>query len=225
LKAVISPHAGYVYSAPVAAYSYKLFKKIDQARKWKILLLGPSHQVPFSGAAAPAFGKWETPLGLVDVKDVRDEIGDSEVIVDVPEAGVHEHSLEVQVPFLQMVLDDFELYPIVLGDVRADLLAEALADFCKNDDVIVVVSTDLSHFLPYEEAKMVDGETCDAVSGLDIEKMKSKGDACGRAGILCLLHLAKKLGWKCELLDYRNSGDTAGTKDKVVGYGAWGFYK
>jgi hypothetical protein len=225
LKAVISPHAGYIYSAPVAAYSYKLFKKIDQKKKWKILLLGPSHRIPFQGAAAPAFGKWETPLGLVEVKDVRDEIGESKVIDDVPEAGVQEHSLEVQVPFLQMVLDDFELYPLVLGDVRAEDLAKDLADFCKNEDVIVVVSTDLSHYLPYEEAQEVDGETCEAVSGLDIEKMKSKGDACGRAGVLTLMYLAKKLGWKCELLDYKNSGDTAGGKDQVVGYGAWGFYK
>lgn len=226
LKAVIVPHAGYIYSAPVAAYSYKLIKKLDQEMRWKVLLLGPSHQFPISGVAAPAFSQWKTPLGLVDVKDVRDEIGESDLISDIPDAGVNEHSLEVQVPFLQMVLKEgFDLYPLVLGNFRAELLAEGLAEFCARDDVITVVSSDLSHYLYYDDAKKVDEVTSKAICDLDALKMEKEGDACGKAGILTLLYIAKRLGWKCKMLDYRNSGDTAGDKSKVVGYGAWGFIK
>ena len=226
LKAIIVPHAGYIYSGPIAAYSYKLIKKLDQERRWKILLLGPVHQLPISGVAAPAFSQWKTPLGLVDVKDVRDEIGESDLISDIPDAGVNEHSLEVQVPFLQMVLKGgFDLYPLVLGNFRAELLAEDLAEFCARNDVITVVSSDLSHYLPYDDAKKVDKVTCEAICGLDVGKMENEGDACGKMGILTLLHLAKKLKWKCKILDYRNSGDTAGDKSGVVGYGAWGFMR
>jgi MEMO1 family protein len=226
VKAVIAPHAGYIYSGQTAAYSYKLLKALDPDVRWKILLLGLSHHVPISGAAAPAFEKWKTPLGEVVVKDVRDEIGKSDLISDIPDAGIEEHSLEVQVPFLQMVLKGgFDLYPLVLGSFRAELLAEELAEFCARDDVITVVSSDLSHYLPYEEAKKVDHVTCKAVCDLDAPGMESDGDACGKMGILTLIHLAKKLNWKCKILDYKNSGDTAGTKDKVVGYGSWGFLK
>lgn len=225
LKAVIAPHAGYIYSAPVAAYSYGLIKKLDQNRRWKVLLLGPSHHVPFGGAAAPAFEQWKTPLGLVDVKDIRDEIGESDLISDIPGADADEHSLEVQVPFLQMTLKNFDLYPLVLGNLRSELLAEKLAEFCARDDVITVVSSDLSHYFPYEDAKKADHVTSKAICDLDAKTMEMDGDACGKTGILTLIHLAKKLKWKCKILDYRNSGDTAGNKDKVVGYGSWGFIK
>lgn len=159
------------------------------------------------------------------MKDIRDEIGKSDLISDVPDAGVSEHSLEVQVPFLQMVLKDFELYPLVLGSFRAELLAGHLAEFCSRDDVITVVSSDLSHYLPYDDARNVDKVTCDAVCELNADKMEEEGDACGKMGILTLIHIAKKLKWKCKFLDYRNSGDTAGDKSGVVGYGAWAFYK
>jgi len=225
LKAVISPHAGYIYSASIAAYSYKLFKKVDQSKKWKILLLGPSHQVPFSGVAAPNFNKWKMPLGSVEIKDIREIIGDSDLITEIPEAGVDEHSLEVQVPFLQMVLKDFVLYPLILGSLNGGLFAEYLTEFCARDDVIVVVSSDLSHYLPYGEARKVDEITSKAICDLDVDKMSREGDACGKMGILTLMNISKKLEWKCKILDYRNSGDTAGDKNQVVGYGAWAFYK
>lgn len=225
LKAIIAPHAGYIYSAAVAANSYMLIKKLDQDVRWKVLLLGPSHQVPFGGAAAPVYEKWKTPLGLVDIKDVRDEIENSDLISDVPEAGTNEHSLEVQVPFLQMTLKKFDLYPLVLGNFRPELLADELAEFCTRDDVITVVSSDLSHYLPYNDAIKADHLTSKAICDLDAKNMEMDGDACGKMGILTLIHLAKKLSWKCKILDYKNSGDTAGNKDKVVGYGSWGFTK
>lgn len=224
LKGLIVPHAGYIYSGPVAAYSYKLLRGLDPDVRWKILLLGPSHQMPFSGAAAPIFDQWKTPLGLVDVKDIREEIKEKESIIDIPGAGLEEHSLEVQVPFLQMVLKDFVLYPLVLGNLRSDFLANDLLKFCKKDDVIVIVSTDLSHYMEYGEAKKTDLATSEAVCDIDVDKMIEIGDACGKTGVLTLMYIAKELGWKCKLLDYRNSGDTAGTKDQVVGYGAFAMF-
>ena len=225
LKAIISPHAGYIYSGWTAAYAYKLLKKLDQEVTWKVLLLGPSHHVPFYGAAAPEEDKWETPLGLVDVKDVRTKLKESEEIIDVPEANSYEHSLEVQVPFLQMVLKKFVLYPLVLGSFKPSLLAKELVDFVQQKDVIIVASSDLSHFLKYSEAKRVDMETSSAICDLDIMRMSEIGDACGKAGILTVMNLAKELGWKCEMLNYKNSGDTVGDMSSVVGYGAYVFYQ
>lgn len=225
LKALIVPHAGYIYSGPVAAYGYKLLKSFDQTKKWKVLLLGLSHFVPVVGAAVSTFSKWETPLGQVDVLDVRNEIGASETIADIPDAEAQEHSLEVQVPFLQLSLKNFELYPLFLGNIRPDFLANDLMEFCKKDDVIIIVSSDLSHYNDYTEAKKLDNETINAILNLDIDLMAERGDACGRMGILTLLCVAKNLGLKPKLLDYRNSGDTAGGMDSVVGYAAIGFYK
>ena len=225
LKAVIVPHAGYIYSGPIAAYSYKLFRKLDPKIDWKVLLLGPSHFKYFSGASISCFDEWKMPLGNVKVKDVRKEIKDSsENIIEVDDCDDEEHSLEVQVPFLQTVLKKFTLYPLILGEVKSVGLADDLCEFCKRDDVITVVSSDLSHYLEYEEAKKVDSVTGEAVCDLDLEKMAELGDACGKTGILILLNIARKLGWKCKMLDYRNSGDTAGDKDRVVGYGAFAFY-
>jgi len=230
LKGVIVPHAGYIYSGPVAAYGYKLFKDLPKDREWKILLIGLSHGVPFSGASVVSDGVWKTPLGDVRVKDIRDELGvahdDEEIFLDVPEAHTSEHSLEVQVPFLQIALDGkFVLYPIATGSVRPDFLAEKLAGFVSGEDVIVVVSSDLSHYLPYEEACRIDRETLGNIVGMKTDDVIERGDACGLKGILTMMFLAEKFGWKPELLDYRNSGDTAGEKDKVVGYGSVGWMR
>jgi len=193
LKAIIVPHAGYIYSGWTAAYAYKLLKKLDQDVTWKVLLLGPSHHVPFYGAAAPEEDKWEMPFGTVDVKDVRTELKESEEIIDVPDANTYEHSLEVQVPFLQMVLKKFVLYPLVLGSFKPKSLADELTDFVQQKDVIVVVSSDLSHFLEYLEAKKTDMRTSESICNLDIAGMTETGDACGRIGILTLMNLAKNL--------------------------------
>lgn len=224
IKAIISPHAGYIYSGPVAAYAYKFLENLNQNIQWKILLLGPSHHVMLNGAAVTDFQKWETPFGLTEVRDIRDEIGDNGLVIDLPGADGEEHSLEVQVPFLQTVLKNFVIYPLLLGDLNTKALAKYLTEFCKREDVIVVVSSDLSHYMEYNEAKEIDLETCKRVCEIDIEGMKNRGDACGKIGILTLLNIACALNWKCKLLDYRNSGDTAGTKDQVVGYGAFAFF-
>lgn len=225
LKAIVAPHAGYIYSGPTAGYAYKMIKGLDQEKKWKILLLGPSHYYPFAGAAAPAEEGWQTPLGFVPVKDIREELVSSDIIIDMPEANSEEHSLEVQVPFLQVCLKDFVLYPLVLGSLRPDHLADELLEFVANDDVIVVASSDLSHYLSDEKAREVDHATSEAICSVNIEKMAEIGDACGRTGILTVMAIAEKLSWKCKMLDYSNSGDSAGDYSRVVGYGAYAFYK
>ncbi len=232
LKALIAPHAGYIFSGPVMGSAYKQLAQVNRSVKWKVLLLGPAHFVPFGGAAAPVCDRWETPLGLTEVKDIRKELIDengnhleSKIINDVPDANVSEHSLEVQVPFLQSVLKDFVLYPLLLGNVRPDLLAQELTEFCRRDDVIIVVSSDLSHYQTYEEAKISDMRTCEAILETNTDRLIEEGDACGIKAILALLYLAKYLGLKAKILDYKNSGDTAGDKNRVVGYSAFAFYK
>lgn len=253
VKALIVPHAGYIYSGSVAGCGFKLLKKLSRDVEWKVVLIGVSHMVPFIGVSVFPDGIWRTPLGEVAVRDVRAELGssgegggsgaeagaggdgetgtgggfvrgaDEDLFLDIPEAHTDEHSLEVQVPFLQVCLDRFVLYPLAAGSVRPDFLASKLAEFVARDDVIVVVSSDLSHYLPYDEACEVDKETLDAVCGMKTEKVIERGDACGIKGILTAMFLAEKFGWKPVLLDYRNSGDTAGDRSRVVGYASVGF--
>lgn len=228
VKGLIVPHAGYIYSGPVAAYGYHFLKMLPKNVMWKILLLGPSHQIPFDGAAASHEGIWMTPLGKVGVKDIREELGignDDDIFQEIPDAHTHEHSLEVQVPFLQIALSSFELYPVVLGRVRPDILAEKLFDFVSREDVIVIASSDLSHYLPYDEALKIDGETLGTIISMNIDQAIERADACGIKGILALMFLAEKFKWKPELLNYQNSGNTAGDKKSVVGYASVLFTK
>lgn len=247
VKAVIVPHAGYMYSGPVAAYGHGVLRNLDKEKMWKVLLIGPSHYVPLMGAAPYGDGKWRTPLGEVKTMDIRYEIGEggiggtggvgatdggsiydpigNELLMTVPEAYGEEHSLEVQVPFLQMVLKNFVLYPIVLGEVRPDYLAEKLLGFVEKTDSVIVCSSDLSHYLPYKEALEVDKKTVSGIVDMDLDKVIAEGDACGIKGILTVMFLAEKLGWKPVLLNYKNSGDTAGDKSSVVGYASIAFVK
>lgn len=222
LKAVVAPHAGYVYSGPTAAYSFSLLKKLDRKKDWKVLILGPSHHKLFHGASVSPDDIWETPFGQVSARDLRDECKSDLLICD-DEAHLEEHSLEVEVPFLQMVLKKFSIYPLCLGDVNPKKLAAAIGNFCARDDVIIVVSSDLSHYLPYKQAKEVDDVANKAIPAIDIATVLSNVEACGITGILTLLYVAKDLKWKGHFLNYQNSGDTAGEKFQVVGYGAYAF--
>ncbi len=217
VKALIVPHAGYVYSGIVAAAGYNLIKG---ANIKKVLLIGPSHYVPFEGSAIPESNIWRTPLGEVNVK----KLSTGGLIKQFEEPFIQEHSLEVQVPFLQKVIPDFELYPLCLGEVNSEALANQLEDFALRDDVIIVVSSDLSHFYTYEEAKELDQKANIYFPRLDIEDAK-KVEACGIKGILTLLYLAETLHLKGHFIDYKNSGDTAGDKSRVVGYGCYVFTK
>ncbi|MFH1181994.1 MAG: AmmeMemoRadiSam system protein B [Candidatus Woesearchaeota archaeon] len=211
LKAIIVPHAGYEYSGQVAACAYSLLKAVAPK---KILIVGPSHYAYFFGAVGDTNEYWETPLGMVKVT--------SSGLQKFEEAHIREHSIEVQVPFLQSVLKDFEIMPVTTGDDDSDEIAEQIKPFLK--DHFLVVSSDLSHFHSYADASKLDKATCGAIETIDLKTLKADGEACGMRAITATLRLAKELGWKCKLLCYKNSGDVTGDKTKVVGYASMAFY-
>lgn len=219
-KGIIVPHAGYVFSGIVAAEGYKCLRKLEQDKHWKVLLLGPSHYVPFAGAAISEADFWETPLGKIKIG----KLPTSDLIIENEDAHKQEHSLEVQLPFLQTVLKDFTLYPLCLGEVNPEALAKELKDFADQEDVIVIISSDLSHYYKYDEAKQLDDLANKYIPNLDI-KNAEKVEACGITGILTFMYLAKMINLQGCFIDYKNSGDTAGDKDHVVGYGCYAFMK
>lgn len=223
LRALVEPHAGYVYSGPVAAFGYKLLKNYSKKVK-KVFLIGPSHYAGFSGAVESGAETWRTPLGDVKVGSVRDKAKDKALFSVSERAHGPEHCLEVQVPFLQAVLGEFTLYPMLVSDAMPEALADELIRQL-DDESIVIASSDLSHYHPYDEAKRRDSIANETVPALEIDAFWQKGDACGKMPILVLMHIAKKKGWAGKLLDYRNSGDTAGPRDNVVGYGCYAFYE
>jgi AmmeMemoRadiSam system protein B len=207
LKGLLVPHAGYIYSGQVAAFAYKLLRKNEN----KVILFGPSHQIYLEGAFG-FLGKWQTPIGEINVSSAQLPIVEND----------NEHSLEVQVPFLQYGCKDFTLMPIIYGEISPEELADIINSEM-DDTSILIASSDLSHYLSYELAKKIDTETINAILDLDLQRFLQIGDACGKTGIAALIILAKKHKWKPILLDYKNSGDTAGDKKGVVGYAAIAF--
>ncbi|MBD3210393.1 AmmeMemoRadiSam system protein B [Candidatus Micrarchaeota archaeon] len=222
-RGLVEPHAGYVYSGPVAAYGYKLLSGYSRQIK-KVFLLGPSHYGAFFGAVESGAEKWKTPLGEVDVGSIRKNAENKELFTVNERAHSQEHSLEVQVPFLQEVLGDFTLYPLLVSDAVPMVLADELSKHL-DENSIVIASSDLSHYNDYNTAVRLDSVANETVPALQTERFKESGDACGKIPILVLMHLAKKMKWGGKLLDYRNSGDTAGPKDRVVGYGCYAFFE
>jgi len=223
-KALIVPHAGYVYSGPVAARAYAtLADARDRIRK--VVLLGPSHRVYFKGLAAPLADEFATPLGTIAVDQRRiDQLaGRYPFVQRLPDAHVQEHSLEVHLPFLQAQLDDFELIPLVVGDATPEQVAQVLNDLWGDDSTLIVISTDLSHYHDYATAKKLDGETASLIEHLQPEALSGER-ACGFLPVSGLLLAARQRGIRPERLDLRNSGDTAGPRDQVVGYGAWALH-
>lgn len=220
IKALIVPHAGYIYSGPVAAYGYKLLKN----KKYKeVIILGTSHRMMFPNIALTNFEFWKTPLGNVQLSPLSGNLQKEDYFSSLDEVHAFEHSIEVQLPFLQTVLKDFRITPLATG--RVDNHKE-IAKTLKNDlnkETLIVVSSDLSHYLPYKEAKKIDNKTIKQILELDTDIDPEQ--ACGADGIIILTELAKLLKWKVKLLDYRNSGDTAGDKSQVVGYASIDFYK
>ena len=222
-KALISPHAGYVYSGPVAASAYSALGPVAQGIK-RVVLIGPSHFVPFSGLAVPRAKAFETPLGTVPIDDAarRELAGIAHVVTaDAPHA--REHSLEVQLPFLQLLLGEFRVLPIAAGDATAQEVAAALERVWGDEDTLIVVSSDLSHYLEYAAARRVDAATAQAI--LDCSTELGGEQACGCVGINGLMHSARQRGLEVQLLDLRNSGDTAAERSSVVGYGAFALYE
>jgi AmmeMemoRadiSam system protein B/AmmeMemoRadiSam system protein A len=220
-KALIVPHAGYVYSGPVAASAYARLSGL-RGRIRRVVLLGPTHRVYVRGLALPEADRFATPLGEVELdrEGMRRLAGLPQVIKS---ASAHqmEHSLEVQLPFLQQVLGDFQLLPLAVGEATAAEVADVLERVWGGDETLIVISSDLSHFLPDALARRVDGDTVDAILALDSHL--SPEQACGATPVNGLLLAARKHGLHPVSLDVRNSSDTAGDPERVVGYAAFAF--
>lgn len=219
-EALIVPHAGYVYSGPIAASAYL---RLVPARSVvsRIVLLGPSHRVPLDGLAVPASDAFATPLGLVPVAGEARQLALARPDVVVTDmAHVAEHSLEVQLPFLQVVLDRFEVLPVAVGRCRPEAVAGMLDALWGGPETVVVASTDLSHYHEYEEARARDGRTAAAIAAAEPEAIGDL-DACGAYGLRGLLAAVRSRHLKVEQIDLRSSGDTAGDRERVVGYGAF----
>ncbi len=221
-QALIVPHAGYPYSGPIAATAYARLRGAASHLR-RVVLLGPSHRVPFRGLALPDAKGLETPLGILPV----DEEGASTAarlpqVASSARAHAHEHSLEVQLPFLQRVLPGVPVVPFVVGFSSAEHVAEVLEHLWERDGTLILISSDLSHYLPYDAARAVDRETADRILSLDAQRLDTD-QACGAIAVSGLLLAARRRGLRAEELDLRNSGDTAGDRSRVVGYGAFAF--
>ncbi|MGD0950660.1 MAG: AmmeMemoRadiSam system protein B [Candidatus Binatia bacterium] len=244
LKALISPHAGYPYSGPVAAYSYRLLTNLHFST---VILLAPSHYYPVRGASVSSNDVFRTPLGDVPIaKTAARKLEKLQPFMPEPHGPMKrpewapqssrtapaigqdtpdtwEHADEVEVPFLQKTLNHFELLPVIMGPTDPAAAAAALTDVL-DDDTLIVASSDLSHYHPYDVATRLDTHCVQAICDLDMEETKSQ-EACGILPIMTLMNIARQKGWKARLLDYRNSGDTTGDKSHgVVGYSAIAFY-
>jgi AmmeMemoRadiSam system protein B len=219
-KALIVPHAGYIYSGPVAASGYIVLRRFAAAVE-RVILIGPAHRVPVRGLAAPEADLFRTPLGDVPIDHPAIEPLLSLDCVELSDsAHAAEHSLEVQLPFLQLVLARFELVPLVAGDASAEEVAKVLERLWGGPETVVVISSDLSHYYDWESARRLDEQTSRAIEELAPERL-GRESACGRVPVAGLLLQARRRGLGVRLLDLRNSGDTAGPRDQVVGYGAY----
>ncbi|HHN72819.1 MAG TPA: AmmeMemoRadiSam system protein B [Thermopetrobacter sp.] len=222
VRAVVAPHAGYVYSAPVAAHAYAALARAAGGEVRRIVLMGPAHTVPLRGIAAPAWDGFATPLGVVPV-----DVAARQAIAVLPQVTVddlphaREHSLEVQLPFLQVLFPDVPVLPLVVGEATPEEVAEVM-EALDDGHTLFVISSDLSHYEPYDSARAHDAHTARLVEALDHAHL-SPTDACGARPLAGLLLEARRHGWRPHLLDLRNSGDTAGDPSRVVGYGAWAF--
>ncbi|MBI2311059.1 MAG: AmmeMemoRadiSam system protein B [Betaproteobacteria bacterium] len=220
-KAVIVPHAGYVYSGPIAASAYARLEAGRGVVK-RVVLLGPVHRVPVKGLALPGAEVFVTPLGRVplDLEAMKAISGMKQVVESIP-AHTWEHSLEVQLPFLQTVLGDFSLVPLAVGNASPEEVAEVLEKLWGGPETLIVISSDLSHYLPYHTAQLVDQDTAQAILALNPDITHEQ--ACGGTPLRGLLLAAKRHALIPQLLDLRNSGDTAGDRSAVVGYAAFQF--
>lgn len=222
-KALIAPHAGYVYSGPIAATAYAHLR--DHGRDIsRVVLMGPAHRVSFRGIGISTAQAFRTPLGDIPLDPLAAKLVDIPGVVALDEAHREEHSLEVHLPFLQTLLDRFTLLPLIAGAAPDPLVADVLEAAWGGPETLIVISSDLSHYHDYDSATERDRATADAIARLDSSSFDHYG-ACGRTPLGGLLTLARRRGMRIEPLDIRNSGDTAGPRDQVVGYGSWALYE
>jgi len=222
-KALIVPHAGYPYSGAVAGCAYRLLRD-SRAPIRHVVLLGPSHRVPMRGLAIPSVDWFATPLGDVPLNvPVRQRLRELGLVGVSDAPHVAEHSLEVQLPFLQVVLAEFDILPIAIGLSPPDQVARALEGAWNGADTLVVVSSDLSHYHTSDEARQLDRQATDAI--LARRSDLADEQACGARAINGLMQVARRRNLTVELLDQRNSGDTAGDRSRVVGYGSYAVYE
>lgn len=221
IKALIVPHAGYIYSGPVAASAYAQLLPLREAIR-RVVVLGPTHRVLVSGLALPGVQAFETPLGRIPVdSDAVHFLKPLRQVSINPAAHEPEHSIEVQLPFLQMVLADFQLVPLVVGDAPPKAVAEVIEALWGGPETLIVVSSDLSHYHSYETAQNIDQHTCAGIS--ELQGVGSHEQACGATPVNGLLLAARQHRLTPHLLDLRNSGDTAGDRGRVVGYASFAF--
>jgi MEMO1 family protein len=221
-KALIAPHAGYVYSGRVAAAAFASVRGRAETVE-RVVLIGPAHYVRLRGIAAPTAAAFETPLGRVALdQEALAALGDLPFVTEADAPHAPEHALEVELPFLQQVLSSFALVPLVVGEATAREVAELLARLWGGPDTLVVVSSDLSHYLEYRQAQRLDLETAAAIERRDAATLGPRR-ACGFLPIAGLLIEAERRRLKVRRLALCNSGDTAGDRASVVGYGAWAF--
>ncbi len=222
-KALVVPHAGFIYSGPVAGHAYAQLGSAA-ANIRRVVLLGPAHRLALRGLALPAAQAFSTPLGIVPVDNMG--VAFAAALPQVQEnaqAHAFEHSLEVQLPFLQTVLERFALVPLVVGQASAAEVAEVLDQLWGGPETLIVISSDLSHYHAYRDAQRIDGATAESIVALRPEIDHEQ--ACGATPLAGLLACARDRRMRAELLDLRNSGDTAGDRSRVVGYGAFAFYE
>ncbi len=221
-KAIIAPHAGYIYSGPVAGAAYAALRPFASHYE-RVVLLGPAHTMPVRGLAAPTTEAFRTPLG-----DVALDRAALAALQELPQVQfdeaphIREHGLEVHLPFLQTILGAFRLVPLVVGDVAAEAVTAVLDLLWDGPETLIVISSDLSHYHDYAAAQRLDAATAQAIEQLNPAGL-GRESACGRRPIQGLLLAAQPRHLTVHRLDLRNSGDTAGRKDRVVGYGAWRF--
>ncbi|MCX7083624.1 MAG: AmmeMemoRadiSam system protein B [Methylococcales bacterium] len=219
-KVIIAPHAGYIYSGHIAATAYARLKKASDSIT-RVVIIGPSHRVTFSGLAVSKAQSFITPLGFVavDQKAVA-TIAKLDFVNYLEEPHTYEHSIEVHLPFLQEMLDDFKIVPIVAGEATPDQVSQVIDMLWGSDETLIVISSDLSHYHEYASAKRLDKATSELIEQLQYEKISSNA-ACGQVPLNGLLKVARERSLSIKTIDLRNSGDTAGDKNSVVGYGAY----
>jgi MEMO1 family protein len=219
-KALIAPHAGYIYSGPVAGNAY-----IQLASRsgliTRVVILAPAHRVAFSGIAYASAKAFRTPLGDIDVDlEALSSVAGLPQLQQRDDAFRNEHSIEVHLPFLQETLSDFKIIPLLVGDATPVQVDEVLELLWGGSETLILISSDLSHYLSYDVARKIDREATEAIESLNPDGL-SFHHACGRTPVSGLLLAARRHRLKVETLDLRSSGDTAGSRDRVVGYGAY----